>query len=270
MVATFVGILTTILAIVLWKTEERSWMKVLGVIAWLAVVTQGILGGLTVLFLLPTPISVTHATMAQCFFSLTVFIAIATSSSWKRGTLLVETKSSTTLRLSYAAVAVVLVQLILGAVMRHTGSGLAIPDFPLSYGEIWPSLSESSVREMNMMRADLDLPPMGGHQILFHTFHRIGAVVVAVVLSMLAIHVFRTYRDSRLREPALVLLVLVFVQFLLGALTVWTSRNIQVATSHVAVGALLLAGSTVLCARVSRFVTSGSKASVLSTAPSLA
>ena len=254
MVATFVGFLTTILAILLWRNEERIWVRNLGIVAWFAVVIQGVLGGLTVLFLLPTPISVSHATLAQCFFSLTVFLALVTSPSWRTSDQVLAEAAVKTRRLSCASGILVLAQLILGALMRHTGSGLAIPDFPLSYGAIWPPLSESSLPAMNLVRADMDLPPVAIDQIFIHLLHRVGAVAVAFVLITLVIHVFRTYRASYLREPALFLLMMMAVQILLGALTVWTTRNIQVATSHVAAGALLLAGNVVLCARVFRYV----------------
>src|SRR5262245_8857817 len=72
MVATFVGFLTVVQTIWFWRKEPRRWVKFLGVIALCAVVIQGLLGGLTVLFLLPTAISVLHATLAQIFFSLMV------------------------------------------------------------------------------------------------------------------------------------------------------------------------------------------------------
>jgi len=272
MVATFVGLLTTILAILLWKTEERRWVRNLGIIAWCAVVTQGVLGGLTVLYLLPTPISVSHATLAQCFFSLTVFIALITSRSWRNSREVREEAGSTTKRLSLATGALILVQLVLGALMRHTASGLAIPDFPLSYGSIWPPIGASSLHEVNLFRVEMDLPPAETYQIFIHFSHRLGAVAVAVVLCSLVIHVFRTYRDSYLREPALFLLIMLVVQVFLGALTVWTTRNIQVATSHVATGALLLAGSVVLGARVFRSARQAvsAKVEIRATEPGLA
>ena len=85
MVATFVGFLTTVMAIWLWRQEARRWVRNLGFIALLAVIVQGMLGGLTVIFLLPTAISVTHACLAQTFFCLTVGLAVFTSASWRSG-----------------------------------------------------------------------------------------------------------------------------------------------------------------------------------------
>ena len=46
-------------------------------------ILQGILGGITVLFFLPPPISIGHAGLAQLFFCLTVTMALVTSPGWR-------------------------------------------------------------------------------------------------------------------------------------------------------------------------------------------
>jgi cytochrome c oxidase assembly protein subunit 15 len=249
MVATFVGFLTTILAIWIWQVEPRRWVRIIGLLALMAVILQGVLGGLTVLFLLPTPISVSHATLAQSFFSLIVFIALVTSRSWnepaQQNNLAV---SSQTKAWVLTASAVIFVQLVLGGLVRHMQAGLAIPDFPLSYGALVPPF-DSSV--LNTARLEYELPPVETAQVLAHFLHRSWALVVTLVVVFAVRHVLKIYpRSGRLREPTLILLMLVLIQFLLGALTIWTGKNIQVATAHVATGALLLAASVVLCARV--------------------
>jgi cytochrome c oxidase assembly protein subunit 15 len=94
-------------------------------VALAAVVVQGVLGGLTVLFLLPKPISITHACLAQLFFTLTVAIAVFTSPTWKRGPELVEDHGSPSLRtMAVLTAAAVLGQILLGAVYRHEAAGL--------------------------------------------------------------------------------------------------------------------------------------------------
>src|SRR5687768_6562605 len=85
MVATTVGFLTIILAVWLWRADPRPWMKRLGWAALGAVIVQGALGGMTVIFLLPKPVSISHACLAQLFFSTTVAIALFTSPQWQRG-----------------------------------------------------------------------------------------------------------------------------------------------------------------------------------------
>ncbi len=255
MVATFVGFLTTVLAIWLWRKEPRKWVRVLGLVALLAVVIQGVLGGLTVLLLLPTPISVSHAALAQSFFSLVVFLALVTSRSWKESLPGLVNRGEKTRRLAVATSSVIFVQLVLGAVMRHTHSGLAIPDFPLSYGNLLPPLDAAALARANAYRLDLDLPPVETAQVVIHFVHRFWAIVVAVVLLLCVRNVFKTFpADSRFREPALVLSLLLVVELFLGALIVWTGKSIEVTTAHVATGALLLATSVVLTARTMRLV----------------
>src|SRR4029450_3330171 len=85
LIASSVGFLTIILAVWLWLKEPRRWMRWLGVIALGAVIAQGLLGGLTVLFFLPAAISTAHAALAEIFFCLTVAIALCTAPSWRAG-----------------------------------------------------------------------------------------------------------------------------------------------------------------------------------------
>ena len=82
LIASSVGLLTIGLVVLLWRVDPRAWMKRLGLVALAAVILQGVLGGLTVLFLLPAPISIGHAGLAQLFFCLTVSIALFTSRTW--------------------------------------------------------------------------------------------------------------------------------------------------------------------------------------------
>src|SRR5439155_16029795 len=83
MIAGFVGTLTIILAFWMWRAEKRKWTRNLGFIALLAVLMQAVLGGITVLYFLPTPISVMHATLAQTFFCIIVSLTLFTSREWR-------------------------------------------------------------------------------------------------------------------------------------------------------------------------------------------
>jgi len=124
MVATTVGLLTIVSMIWLFRAESRKWLRVLGVVALLAVIVQGVLGGMTVLFLLPWWISTSHACLAQLFFSTTVAIALFTSDWWLRGPAIVEEDPRYPIRgLSLAAPICVLAQLALGAAARHKAIG---------------------------------------------------------------------------------------------------------------------------------------------------
>ncbi|HXE74207.1 MAG TPA: COX15/CtaA family protein [Candidatus Xenobia bacterium] len=125
MVAAFVGLLTIGLAVWLSRREPRRWVRRLGWMALGAVVLQGLLGGLTVLFLLPRPVSIAHASLAQLFFCLTVSLALFTSRGWRQERPLRRESSEPPLRrLAVATTAAVFLQLMLGAAYRHDAAGI--------------------------------------------------------------------------------------------------------------------------------------------------
>ena len=134
--------------------------------------------------------------------------------------------------------------------MRHSQAGLAIPDIPFVYGHLFPPFNSAELASINALCTMSNLPPVSLGQIWIHFAHRVGALVVTAAIAMTATHILRTFKGNRkVREPALILLGLVLVQVLPGLLTVTTGKDPLVATSHVAVGALLLASSVVLTVR---------------------
>ncbi len=125
LVATTVGFLTIILAIWLQRADKRIWMKRLGWSALAAVIVQGLLGGMTVLWLQPPAVSTAHACLAQLFFSMTASIALFTSKRWLRGAEMVEDYGRPSLRtLAIIAPLLVLGQIALGAAFRHRAISL--------------------------------------------------------------------------------------------------------------------------------------------------
>jgi len=82
LVASAVGFLTIILAVWLWCAESRRWLRILGVVALMAVILQGVLGGLRVT-MLKDEIGIFHACLAQAFLGLLVFIGVARSRFWQ-------------------------------------------------------------------------------------------------------------------------------------------------------------------------------------------
>jgi cytochrome c oxidase assembly protein subunit 15 len=144
MVATTVGIFTIVSMIWLLRTERRRWLKWLGAVALVAVIVQGVLGGLTVIYLLPWWISTLHACLAQLFFSTTVAMALFTSKWWASGAQPIDEDPRHPVReLSLLAPLCVLAQLALGAAARHKaiGSVYHISFSPVVTGVIlWVSL----------------------------------------------------------------------------------------------------------------------------------
>ncbi len=231
LLASFVGCLTVILAVWTWLKEKRNFVRYLALAALGTVIAQGILGGLTVMFL-PPAVSTAHACLAQAFFCLTIAIALFTSPGWKRGLPAVEDRGGSPRLPALCAIttAAVYVQLILGALMRHTDSGLAIPDFPLMLGHI--------------------IPPFNSPKVVIHFAHRMGALVVAVMIIWTFTRIYRAYSDHRLLyRPAVTMLALLFIQLTLGATTVLTAKAVIPTTAHVATGALVLGTSFLLTLR---------------------
>lgn len=251
LIASVVGLLTVILAIWIAFREKRKWVKVLGFCAVGAVILQGIFGGITVLFFLPTAVSVTHAVLAQTFFVLTIVIAYSLSKEW--GLRQIETAEvpGAGWKFVFFLWGAVYLQLILGALMRHTGSGLAIPDFPTMGGSLWPSFNPGMLAFINSWRFDADLAPVTWGQVIIHLAHRVGAVIVVLAAVMAGIWALRgfSWRD-RVTKTVLLIWVLVAIQFALGAFTVLSRRQYFVASFHVLTGAVLLGVCVVLVLRV--------------------
>ena len=238
MVAGFVGLLTFALAIWVSLKENRAWVRWLTLGTLGAVIGQAILGGLTVLYLLPTPISVAHATLAQTFFCMIIALALFTSPDWKRGLPSAgeRTGSPSLPWLCGLTTGAIYLQLMLGALMRHTNSGLAIPDFPLAFGRIIPRFESTSI--------------------MIHFAHRIGALLVTGMVLWTLIRIVSGYRSqTRLFRSAAIMASLLLVQVTLGAFTIWTGKAVIITTLHVVTGAVILGISLLLTLRAFAMVT---------------
>ena len=193
-VAGVVVMLTLALMIVILLREPRRWVRHLALAAFGLILVQAILGGITVLYLLPLAIAVTHAATAQAFFCLMVSLAIFT------GTKFIETTSRTegAVRVPLAMLcavttATIYLQILGGALMRHLGAGMAIPDFPTSFGRL--------------------TPPIWDEFIAINFAHRCGAVIVTLLVTWTVIRVLVSHRGQpELRRLALGLIILLTAQ----------------------------------------------------------
>jgi heme a synthase len=256
LIASTVGFLILVLAFWLGRVEPRRWVRRLGYLALAAVIVQGLLGGITVLWYLPDPISISHASLAQIVFCLTTAIALFTSPGWKRayatqsdastharsaGADIPAAGSSTTSplddrRLQQVALVTTIaiyVQIVVGATMRHMDAGLAIPDFPLAFGQL--------------------IPPHWDTGIAIHYAHRVGAAIVTALIIATTAHVMYHHRRRlEMMRPSILLLALLALQITLGALTVWTQKHYIINSLHVVTGGSVLATSLVLTLRAHR------------------
>lgn len=245
LIASTVGFLTIGLAIWLWLGDSRRWLRWFGVAALGAVVAQGVLGGLTVLFFLPPAVSTAHAGLAEIFFCMTVAIAIFTSPGWIAGypsTSSGQAPSTSSgradlgaddarlRRIATATTVAIYLQILIGATMRHTGAGLAIPDFPWMFGHV--------------------IPDHWSTKIAVHFAHRVGALVVTLAILSTSIYVWRRHGDRpELARPATLILFLIGAQVMLGAFTVLSRRDVWINSLHVVCGALVLTTSLVITLR---------------------
>ncbi len=223
LIAAGVGLLTVILAVWLWRADRRGRLRWLGWAALVAVLVQGLLGGLTVLMRLPAAISIGHACLAQLFFSATVVIARATGPGWARSLEPVEDAGRPSLRALALAVPIcVLAQLALGAATRHKVLG------------IMPHVIGALVVGMAAFFAAISLlTQCPGQGVLASAARRLLWLTGLQIVLGIAAYLSRILWEGAIRpHPAAV------------ALTV----------AHVAVGALLMAASIVLAIEVRRRV----------------
>src|SRR5579863_6025184 len=222
-IAGTVSVLTVLLALWLWRREPRRWVRRLGAVAVLAIIAQAVLGGITVLFFLPVDISVAHACLAQAFFCIMVSLALFTRADWRWDESKLKEGSSLSLRrLATATTVLIFLQLMMGAAFRHHGFGI-IP-------------------------------------------HVVGAGLVTVAVLWMLVRVLWEFRsERRLTRPIFLLTGLLVAQVALGVGSyweIWTNQNapqplppvVLVTTTHVAVGALVLAASLVLTFQSFRLV----------------
>jgi cytochrome c oxidase assembly protein subunit 15 len=246
--ASGVGLLTTVLATWLWIKESRRWLRWLGVAAFFGVILQGVLGGLRVV-LVRDEIGIFHALVAQLFFVTICSIALVTSRWWNR---IDGAQTAEVSRVRYwflAAAGLILLQLGLGATMRHQHAGLAIPDFPLAYGKLWPATDPQSVLHYNQQRVETStINPISGFQIQLQMVHRLMAVLIVIAVGACLKKSVKSlgWRHS-LSRLALFWAGLIVVQAGLGAATVLSDKAADIATAHVLAGALSLATGALAC-----------------------
>jgi heme a synthase len=242
LMASVVGLLTTILAVWLFRSQSSpKWLRILGVIAFFGVVAQGVLGGLRVI-LLKDQLGVFHATLAQLFLLLMCAIALFLTDFWRNLPVHNQTDSHHFRPLLIFTTALVLCQLILGATMRHQHAGLAIPDFPAAYGKLWPATDAASILRYNQNRMEVTgYNLITAFQVELQMIHRLMALVIFATVGICAWRTWRRLGPGHcLTRLSLVWFGLVLTQVFLGAATIWTGKSADIATLHVACGALCL------------------------------
>jgi len=255
LIASTVGFLTIILAVWLWQTEDRPAVKTLGLIAVAGVILQGILGGLRVT-MLKDQIGIFHACLAQAFLGLIVLIAVVTTNFW-RSLAPVDVDPKKFVRIKTIAIATTIaiyVQLALGATMRHQHKDLAILDFPTANGAWIPDTSATALAKISAWRDARALSDVDAFQIWLQMAHRFVAMLIGIAVIGFCVRIWKdAHASAALRRLSIWWVVLFLLQLTLGASTVWSNKAADVATAHVAVGAIMLSfgvGAWAICWRV--------------------
>ena len=234
-----IGILSLMLLYLIWLKESRVWMRTLSRILALVVILQGLLGGARVVFdqlnlqtnnnLIAQSFAIVHACGAMVVLGLLVALTLGSSRAWiERKGGLTQPVPGSIRAWGVASTVAIFLQILIGAIMRHAEAGLAIAKFPLAQpGSVFPAYWNFDV-SVNFA-------------------HRVGAIIVTIVL---LVYLSKLWANVTTRRAfiagILAVLGLLIVQVWLGALTIWTVRNAQVATIHHLTGAFLLASTWAL------------------------
>lgn len=220
-----------------------------GLLALVLVIVQGVLGGLRVTALADW-LGIFHGTLAQCFLVLICTIALVTSGWWERLKADSQRVAVPAKVRNFLLVTTLLIlgQLALGASMRHQHAGLAVPDFPLAHGKVWPATDAASLEGYNRARLDhRDFKAITAGQIHLHMAHRIGALIVFGHVLGCWLKLRRTVGPAHpLARVAVGWFALLCVQFGLGIWTVLSNKSADIATLHVVVGAASLVTGALL------------------------
>ena len=216
--------------------EARAWVRTLARTLLWVVILQGVLGGARVRFdqlntmsehnLVAQSFAVMHACGAMVVLGLLVALTLASSRRWIEASAgLNGPQALGVKRWGIIATSAVFVQILVGAIMRHADAGLALVKFPMSTASTW-------------------LPAYWNFDVGVHFAHRIGAILVSVILVVFLGKLWGSPSAKRaLGYGALLIAVILGLQIFLGALTIWTVKNPYVATAHHLVGAFLLAST---------------------------
>jgi cytochrome c oxidase assembly protein subunit 15 len=276
LMGSLVGFLTIILAAWLWFGENRKWVRHLGVIALAGVILQGVLGGFRVT-MMKDQIGIFHACVAQAFLGLLVFIALVTTKFWRSMTASVvapamqapasgqnltalssqaRRRLASTKGLAVAITVAIYVQLALGATMRHQHRDLAILDFPTANGAWIPDTSASALAKINAWRDAQGFSAVDAFQIWLQMVHRFVALIIGIAVTAFCFRVCRDARDFPvLKRLSMLWVALVICQIGLGAWITWSNKAADIATAHVALGAVMLSfgvSISAICWRVSQ------------------
>lgn len=216
--------------VVVWQALFGMWTVTLKL--WPQVVTVHLMGGMTVLSLLW--LLVNRLSGIRWQFSETQLDAVQKLKPW-------------------VIVGIVLVafQILLGGWTTSNYAAFGCPDFPTCHGDLWPQMD--AAEGFNIFQT-IGPNYLGGQlendaRVAIHFFHRLGAVVVATYLVMLAIRLF-AFKERQISVVATIILAALAIQLALGITNVLMRIPIEVAVAHNAGAGILMLTLITLGARV--------------------
>lgn len=260
--ASGIGFIAIILCVWFWMTaKNRKWVGYLGTWLLVLVIIQGVLGGIRVTEI-DWRFGILHGILGQIFFCLVIFAAALTGKTWQQSPpeSLQADRFKKPIRLGWILLGVLLVQLSLGAAMRHSGAGLAIPDFPTSYGSWLPPMTQDALDQAIAAHPQNIQHDKNGDPVAFkiwhvhlHLAHRSWALVVIVHVLLLVLKSKEFFPlIPSLASPMRVILILLILQLALGMLVIWTGKHPEIATAHQVIGATLLGMVSLVQIRLTR------------------
>jgi heme A synthase len=229
LIAAAVAPLTTVLAV---RTFSDRRLRPLSLLALVLVLVQALLGGLTVLLKLPLLVRVLHLATSQAFFAAILVLtarAIQISAEEKPLAPVSASVSGAARRGLLLAAAAVYLQLLLGALVRHTGSALACRSVLACDGRLWPT----------------GFGP--GEVQMLHRFWALFAGALVIWATLRALPDLKRSTSAIPRALAIGAHVLLLTQIVLGIASVLSFLAVPIVTAHLAVGALLWGDMVLLC-----------------------
>src|SRR5262245_55991918 len=225
-----VVIMTLALAVMLTASRDAA-LRPLRPFGWLAmglVVIQALLGGITVIFRLPTPVSTAHTGTSLLFFLTLVYVAVRSRPAPAHA-VRPQTPPPAVPRLALVTAVAIYFQMVLGGLVRHSGAALACTDVPLCRGSLWP-----------------DAHPT----VLIQALHRLTGVAVALLVIASSIMTLRRAGSRRdLRALAVVAPLLVCVPIALSVSEVLSFLDLATVEPHLGVASALLVTQVLIALR---------------------
>src|SRR5207244_6059124 len=203
-------------------------------------------------------IGIFHACVAQAFLGLLVFIALVTTQFWRSlaNQAIDSHRFLPTKTLAVAITVAIYIQLALGATMRHQHRDLSILDFPTANGAWIPDTSATALARISAWRDARALSDVDAFQIWLQMTHRFVALLIGIGVIAFCSRVWRNARQvAALKKLSVWWVVFLFGQLTLGAWTIWSNKAADIATAHVAVGAIMLSFGVSISAICWRLVT---------------